>query len=264
MRATLADGMSVTVAVHMRGREAVRPELAERMLDRILDALSDVPMIVRPPLQPLESTIERIFVPDDEPSVERSVAGHISGTGDHQIHPYDPRWPEVAAQVAATLRRVLADVAVRIEHIGSTAVPDLAARPIPDLQVSVTDITDRRRFTVPLVAAGYEHFVFPELLVDDYFVFVPADGSNNEHIQICEAGSHQERRHLAVRDYLRSHPVERAEYEAVKRREAERAAGVRSRYSAGKHEFVQALEQRALAWVDDIDSRPTERPGPHP
>lgn len=52
----------------MRGREAGRPELAERMLNRILDALSDVPMIVRPPDQPLETTIERVFVPDDEPS----------------------------------------------------------------------------------------------------------------------------------------------------------------------------------------------------
>jgi GrpB-like predicted nucleotidyltransferase (UPF0157 family) len=133
------------------------------------------------------------------------VPAHISGTGDHQIHPYDPRWPEVAAQVAAKLRRVLTGIAVRIDHIGSTAVADLAARPIPDLQVSVADITDRDRFAVPLVAAGYEHFVFPELLVDDYFVFVPADGSNTEHIQICEAGSHQEQRHLAVRDYLRSH-----------------------------------------------------------
>src|SRR6185436_9986252 len=223
----------------MRGREAGRPELAERMLNRILDALSDVPMIVRPPARPLEATIERVFVPDDEPSDGRGVAGHISGTGDHQIHPYDPRWPEVAAQVASKLRRVLSGVAVRIEHIGSTAVPRLAARPIPDLQVSVADITDRERFAVPLVAAGYEHFVFPELLVDDYFVFVPADGSNTEHIQICEAGSHQEGRHLAVRDYLRSHPGERAAYEKVKRSAAERAAGVRSRYSAAKHEFVQ-------------------------
>ena len=71
VRAALADGTSVAVAVHMRGREASHPELAERMLNRILDALSDVPMIVRPPARPLEATIERVFVPDDEPSVDR-------------------------------------------------------------------------------------------------------------------------------------------------------------------------------------------------
>ena len=67
VRAALADGTSVAVAVHMRGREATHPELASRMLDRILDALNDVPMVVRPPTRQLEATIERVLVPDDEP-----------------------------------------------------------------------------------------------------------------------------------------------------------------------------------------------------
>jgi translation initiation factor IF-3 len=67
VRAALGNGTSVAVTVHMRGREIGRPELAERMLNRILDALNDVPMVVRPPARPLDATIERVLVPDDRP-----------------------------------------------------------------------------------------------------------------------------------------------------------------------------------------------------
>jgi len=67
VRAALADGTSVAVAVRMRGREAAQPELAERMLNRILDALNDVPMVVRLPARHVETTIERVLVPGDEP-----------------------------------------------------------------------------------------------------------------------------------------------------------------------------------------------------
>jgi translation initiation factor IF-3 len=67
VRAALAAGATVAVAVHMRGREVAHPELAERMLNRILDALNDVPMVVRPPTRPLETTVERVLAPDDEP-----------------------------------------------------------------------------------------------------------------------------------------------------------------------------------------------------
>jgi GrpB-like predicted nucleotidyltransferase (UPF0157 family) len=177
-----------------------------------------------------------------------------SGVGDQRIVPYDQRWPAAAAELIARLGHVLGTSAVRIEHIGSTAVPGLAARPILDVQISVRDIGDRRAFDVPLSHAGYQHFAFPELLVDDYFVYVPADGSNTEHVQVCEAGSHQERRHLVVRDYLRCHAVERADYEAAKREAAGDAAGVRARYSAAKKDHVQRLERRALAW--DIGTNP--------
>jgi len=65
VRAALLNGTSVAVAVRMRGREVAQPELAERMLNRILDALNDVPMVVRRPARPLDATIERVLVPDD-------------------------------------------------------------------------------------------------------------------------------------------------------------------------------------------------------
>jgi GrpB-like predicted nucleotidyltransferase (UPF0157 family) len=172
----------------------------------------------------------------------------VSGGGDQRIVPYDPKWPEQARELSDRLRDALGPVAVRVEHIGSTSVPGLAARPIPDIQISVADIGDRDSFVPVLARLGYEHFRFPELDIDDYLVFVPADGSNSEHIQVCEAGSHQERRHLAVRDFLRVQPAEREAYERVKRDAATAANGERAAYSQGKDAFVHGLEARALAW----------------
>jgi translation initiation factor IF-3 len=64
VRAALVRGTSVAVAVDMRGREAAQPELAERMLNRILDALGDVPIVVRPASRASKTTIERVLVPD--------------------------------------------------------------------------------------------------------------------------------------------------------------------------------------------------------
>lgn len=171
----------------------------------------------------------------------------VSGRGDQRIVPYDPSWAEQAGNLSVRLRRALGPAAVRIEHIGSTSVPGLAARPIPDIQVSVRDVCDRSSFVPALESIGYTHFRFPELDIDDYLVFVPANGSNTEHIQVCQVGSHQELRHLAVRDFLRSRPEERDAYARVKREAAIAANGERAVYSKGKDAFVHALEERALA-----------------
>lgn len=127
-------------------------------------------------------------------------------------------------------------------------MPGLAARPIPDIQISVSDVHDYSSFVPVLEGLGYSHFRFPELDVDDYLVFVPADGSNTEHIQVCESGTHQEFRHVAVRDYLRANAPEREAYESVKRRAAAAAKGERSVYSREKDAFVHALERRAIEW----------------
>ena len=186
-------------------------------------------------------------------SRESLMSSSISGSGDHQIRPHDPTWPRTAEELIRRVHLILGDTAVRVEHIGSTAVPALAGRPIPDIQVSVVDIQAKERFDRPLRDAGYIHFAFPELAVDDYLVYVPADGSNTEHIEVCEVDSFQERRHLAVRDYLRSHLDEALAYEAVKRQAAEMAGGRRELYSVGKNDFLHGLEQRALLWYDSHD-----------
>ena len=173
-----------------------------------------------------------------------------TGTGHHRVVPYDARWDARARTLIDKLGRGLEGIAVRIDHIGSTAVPGLGARPIIDVQVSVTDVRNRSSFEPQLNALGYQHFAFPELPVDDYLIFVPADGSNTEHIAVCEINTRHERRHLALRDFLSRFPQAAREYEAEKRRSAAAAQGSREAYSAGKHDRLQVLEGQALAWFD--------------
>lgn len=178
------------------------------------------------------------------------VPGAVSGSGHHRIVPYDHRWDDRARTLIGKLRGGLDGVAVRIDHIGSTAVPGLGARPIIDVQVSVAQVRDRASFEPRLNALGYEHFAFPELPVDDYLIYVPADGSNTEHVAVCEIDTRQERRHLALRDFLTCFPRAAREYEAEKRRSASAADGSREAYAAGKNNRLQQLEAQALAWFD--------------
>ena len=173
-----------------------------------------------------------------------------SGTGDHRVVPYDERWPAWFAEVAAQVAGALGPVALEVAHFGSTSVPGLAARPILDVQVAVADIADTDSYVPALAGLGFERFHFAELPTDDYPLFVPADGTNEVHIAVCQLGGWQHRRHLAVRDYLCAHPDEARAYEQAKRHAAEVAQGDRATYSAAKNDFVVGLEPRATAWYD--------------
>jgi GrpB-like predicted nucleotidyltransferase (UPF0157 family) len=165
-----------------------------------------------------------------------------------RIVEYDARWP---ARARAELRRIeeaLGSVAVRLEHVGSTAVPGLASKPILDLQLSVAAIEPRDAYVQPLQGLGYLFVPTPE--APDYHFFAkPPERPRSHHLHVCEAGSGHELRHLALRDYLRTHADEAASYAALKRTVAGRHPQDRLAYIEGKHEFVTALEARALRWA---------------
>jgi GrpB-like predicted nucleotidyltransferase (UPF0157 family) len=167
-----------------------------------------------------------------------------------RIVEYDRAWPVLAEQEVGRIRSALGDVAVRVEHVGSTAVPGLAAKPIIDLQLSVEAIDPLERYVVPLEALGYL-FVPATESPDYHFLAKPPERPRSHHLHVCEAGSDHELRHLAVRDFLRSHPDESARYAALKRQVVARHPQDRLAYIEGKEEYVTALERRALTWVRD-------------
>ena len=164
-----------------------------------------------------------------------------------RIVAYDPSWPARAAAEAARVRDALGDVAVRVEHIGSTAVPGLAAKPIVDLLLAVDALEPRERYVAPLEALGYL-FAFDPASPDRHFFARPPGRPRAFHLHACLAGGEQELRHLAVRDFLRAHSGEAAAYAELKRRVAAEAPSDRLAYVAGKDAYVAALEARALAW----------------
>jgi GrpB-like predicted nucleotidyltransferase (UPF0157 family) len=168
-----------------------------------------------------------------------------------EIVPYDPSWPSAFEAEAADLREVLGDLARSIQHVGSTAVPGLAAKPVIDIQISVRSLQPMRQYKKPLAALGYSYVPLGEFdLVYPYFE-KPSAWPHTHHVHLCIVGSEQERTHLAFRDYLRIHPQVAQRYVELKRKLAAEndahSLASRERYSLSKTEFVNAVVSEALA-----------------
>jgi GrpB-like predicted nucleotidyltransferase (UPF0157 family) len=127
---------------------------------------------------------------------------------------YDPAWPRAYARWRHRIGAALGPAALGIEHVGSTSVPGLAAKPIIDVQVSVADLADEQCYVAQLEQVGVMLRSRDEL--HRYFR-PPADQPLEVHVHVCAAGSEWERVHLLFRDYLRVDPASSRRYAAAKR-----------------------------------------------
>ena len=136
----------------------------------------------------------------------RAKPGETQGrTREYGLVDYDDAWPAQFAEEAERLHELLGDLAVRVDHVGSTSVPGLAAKPVIDVQVSVAAIVPRAPIVDPLVAAGYRHSIDPIETEHEFLSRGYDDGYPRlVHVHVCEVGSAWERRHLAFRDALRA------------------------------------------------------------
>jgi GrpB-like predicted nucleotidyltransferase (UPF0157 family) len=162
---------------------------------------------------------------------------------------YDPSWPEEFRVVGTALRASLGDVALRIDHIGSTAVVGLAAKPVVDVQVSVAAFEPLDAFRVPIERAGYVHRAGNTERTKRYFRERP--GQRRTHIHVRRAGSFSEQFALLFRDFLRTHPQRAAAYAALKRELAARYPGAAERhlYVEAKEPFTWETMRLADAWA---------------
>jgi GrpB-like predicted nucleotidyltransferase (UPF0157 family) len=167
-----------------------------------------------------------------------------------EIVDYEPAWVVDFADLGATLRKALGDVAVRIDHIGSTAVPGLAAKPVIDLQISVWSLEPVDAFREPLQGLGYVYRADNPERTKRYLREPP--GHRRTHIHVRQLGSFSQQFPLLFRDYLRSHPPAAAEYAAVKRRCAEEFRHDRQGYVEAKDSFVWEVIRRADAWAQRV------------
>ncbi len=156
-----------------------------------------------------------------------------------EIVQYDPRWRDRFLLERERIASALGPTAVRIDHIGSTAVPGLAAKPIVDIDVSVVDVEDEATYLPALERAGYRLRVRER----DHRMFrTPA---RDVHVHLCGAGSDWERRQLRFRDRLRSSAEDRALYERVKRRLAARDWPTMNHYADAKSQVIEEILARA-------------------
>jgi GrpB-like predicted nucleotidyltransferase (UPF0157 family) len=174
--------------------------------------------------------------------------------GDVALAPYDPRWPEWFRREEAHLRACLPpELLGRIEHFGSTAVPGLAAKPIVDMLVEVTDLgAARARIAPVLEAQGYDYFWRPTHGDDGppfYAWFVkrdPGSGVRTHHLHMVEGHFTEHWDRLLFRDYLVAHPEVAQEYARLKARLALDHPNDRVAYTRGKTEFVVRVTEQAM------------------
>ena len=158
--------------------------------------------------------------------------------GTSVVREYDPRWAQEFAREELILRRALDALVSGIEHIGSTAVPGLAAKPVLDIAVALQDPSTFVEARHRLAVCGYEYR--GDLGSEGGHVFTRGPETARTHyLHLQEAGSTQWRHYLAFRDMLRNDPVKRDEYAALKRDLALRFPNVRRSYLVGKATFIR-------------------------
>ncbi|WP_018182280.1 GrpB family protein [Kaistia granuli] len=166
-----------------------------------------------------------------------------------ELLPHSPLWREAAAREGQRLADTLGPLLVAVHHIGSTAIPDIAAKPILDLIPEVRSITALDAFAPQLRALGYEWWGEYGMAGRRYATLTDgATGQRCVQLHAFEAGSPDIERHLAFRDFLRADPAKARAYEAMKLQSRDQHPDDSHAYSDAKSAWIQATEAAALAF----------------
>jgi GrpB-like predicted nucleotidyltransferase (UPF0157 family) len=170
---------------------------------------------------------------------------------------YDPRWPQMFEDERARIVSAIGEWAADVQHVGSTSIPGIAAKPIIDIAVHLRSLIDALYCITPLTELGYEclgEFGIPGRIYFRKLTASPLPGQSHDgvgrthQIHMYETGHEQYEKQIVFRDYLRAHAAAAREYEALKRDLAVRHAGDIEAYANAKSDFVQSiLRSAALA-----------------
>jgi GrpB-like predicted nucleotidyltransferase (UPF0157 family) len=160
---------------------------------------------------------------------------------------YNSAWPGLAENEIRRIQSVCPGKFAALEHIGSTSVPGLAAKPVIDLLGEVREIDMADACSEALAALGYRGKGEYGIPGRRYF-FREEGESHTHHLHVFASADPGLRRHRAFRDYLRTHPGEAAAYGALKASLAQHYPDDIEAYMEGKNAFVKELELKALTW----------------
>lgn len=188
-----------------------------------------------------ESSPDENPVSDEE--LQRVVVGELRPhKAPITLAEYDSEWPRLFAREAERIRAVLGGTALRVEHVGSTSVPGLAAKPIIDILLVVPDSGDEAAYVPAMEAAGYEL----RIREPDWFEHRLFKGPDtNVNLHVFGVGASEVDRMLRFRDWLRANDADRDHYERTKRELARRTWHHVQHYADAKTAVVQEIMQRA-------------------
>lgn len=174
---------------------------------------------------------------------ERKLEESARGVRQVVVTEYDPRWPQLFQEEKDLIESVIGPHVVEIEHVGSTSVPGLGAKPIIDIQVGVRRLLDFKLCIRPLQQIGYEHAPWADADIPEQrrYFRKSAEGVRSHHLHMCEFGSDWWRNHLAFRDYLRENSLDADRYYQLKKELAPRFEWDTIGYTEAKTDFITSV-----------------------
>ena len=172
----------------------------------------------------------------------------------YSLSEYDPNWILKFDIIKALLLKVFGNKALKIEHVGSTSVPGMKAKPLIDILVIVEKLEPFEKEKELMTKAGYEWYYYPDPEGLVFSKFGP-DDEKIEGIHLCEVSSLWVRQFIAVRDYLRAHPEKVKEYSKLKQKIYEIHPNDYPAYRNAKTPFLERLKQAAYLWEEELFKR---------
>ncbi|MEI5101173.1 GrpB family protein [Streptomyces sp. PmtG] len=191
---------------------------------------------------------DRGSVPMSSEEIEAATVGTAPRLdGPVTLRPYDPRWPGAFESLAARVRAELEGVRHEVEHVGSTSVPGLVAKPIVDMVLTVPDSGDEDAYVPALRRLGF-HLAIREPEWYEHRVLRTGDvgpGAASANLHVFSAGCPETGRMLLFRDWLRAHPGDRDLYARTKEELAARTWQYTQNYADAKSDVVAEIFERA-------------------
>ena len=160
---------------------------------------------------------------------------------------YNPQWPALYEEEKAQILSLIGHKVVAIEHIGSTAVPGLGAKPIIDIMVAIHRLANAEECILPLQSAGYEYVPeYEDTLPERRYFRKGPSGARTHHVHMVELTSDFWWRHLLFRDFLRTHPEVAWQYYQLKKELAAKYSSDHLGYTEAKTTFIESIITRAL------------------
>ena len=157
------------------------------------------------------------------------------------VLPYDSNWEQDFTKIKAEIEPVLKDLALKIEHVGSTSVKGLSAKPIIDIDVVIRDYTVFDKVIASLEKIGYTHEGDLGIKGREAFKYEGKQHLRKHHLYVCPQDSPELNRHLGFRDYLRNHPEAVKEYSDIKEKGAELYPYDMDKYMEYKSEVIEKI-----------------------
>lgn len=163
-----------------------------------------------------------------------------------EVLPYCEEWLQMFQEESEKLKDLFENKILNVYHIGSTSIPNIKAKPVIDIMVEVSNISEVDKFNNKMEQLGYE--VMGEYGIPKRRFFSKGGDNRTHHVHFYEKGNEEIVRHLAFRDYMIAHPEEAKKYSELKQTLAEKFPTNIAKYIEGKNDYIKEIDNITKAW----------------